>query len=197
MKKRYCLFILIFAVAFGLTACTMESWRMWWHERILSFGSFVEEEGGGEQEDESSHCFSADTLVLVEGSMKSISAVHVGDRIMTLDESGNVKLGAVARTYQVDSNHYYLLNGKIKVTGLHQFLTPVGWKQARDLQPGDKIQTSQRGGFEEIHSKERISLSIKVYNLVVAGNHTFLISPDGKSAYLVHNKSKEGNGNGD
>lgn len=111
---------------------------------------------------------------------------------MTLDGNGEVKLSTVILIYQGDNNHSYLIKGKIKVMQYHRFLTPEGWKRARDLQVGDKIKTLQKGVFEEITAKERIATDIKVYNLQVADSHNFFISPDGKSAYLVHNSSDSG-----
>lgn len=198
VKKRCFLFILMAIVALGPTACSMgDFWR--WFDEMFYHGSFeeetmeAEEAPGEEYSGDEPHCFPADTLVLMERSTKRISDVHVGDRIMTLGENGEVRLSTVTHTRQFECHHYYLLNGKIRVTGLHRFLTSEGWKRARDLRRGDGIKTSRKGFFEEITSKERISADVKVYDLGVAENENFIISHDGKSTYVVHNN---GNGNG-
>lgn len=141
-------------------------------------------------------CFPSETLVVMENGIKPISEVQVGDRIMSLDEKGDVTLTNVVRTYEADNNHYYLINNKVKVTGLHRFLTSEGWKRAYELNIGDKIRTSRQDVFEKIISKERIvtKADIKVYNLQVAQGKNFIISADGHSTYVVHNTGNGGNG---
>lgn len=166
-----------------ITSVLFDDARDW---LLDEYGHPVEERG--ERGDGGGQCFSADTLVLMERASKRISDVQVGDKVLTLDGNGDVKLGSVVRTYQVNNNHYYVINGNIKVTGLHPFLTPESWKPVRDLHVDDKIKTFHKGVFEEVTSKERIGTDIEIYTLEVAGNHTFMISPDGKSAYVVHNK---------
>jgi hypothetical protein len=142
-------------------------------------------------------CFPSDTLVVMENGTKPISKVQVGDQIMSLDEEGDLKLTTVVRTYETDNNYYYFINKKIKVTGLHRFLTSNGWKRAYELNIGDQIRTSRKDVFEEVFSKERIvtNQDIKVYNLQVSHSKNFIISPDGHSAYVVHNTGGNG-GNG-
>jgi hypothetical protein len=143
-------------------------------------------------------CFPSDTLVVMEKGSKPISQVRVGDQIMSLDENGDIALTEVVRTYEADNNHYYLINNKVKVTGLHRFLTSAGWKRAYEISIGDEIRTSRQDDFEEVISMERIATKtdFKVYNLQVSHAQNFIISPDGQSTYVVHNTGN-GGGNGD
>ena len=131
-------------------------------------------------------CFTTDTLVLMESGFKRIADIKAGDRLRTLDPAGNLTVSTVAKHYVFTNNHYYLINGNIKVTALHRFYTLKGWIRARDLKKGDRIQMSD-GSFEEIISKERFSADLAVYNLGIADNHNFFVSSDGKKGYLVHN----------
>jgi len=131
-------------------------------------------------------CFSAKTHVLTEKGSKPITDVKIGDTVLTVDSRGNPSLNHVVKTYEFTNNHYYLINGEIKVTQLHRFFTSNGWKRARDLQLGDLIQTS-KNSFVKIHSKGLFRENLKVYNLEIADNHNFFVSADGKLSYLVHN----------
>lgn len=134
----------------------------------------------------SGSCFTTDTLVLMESGFKRIADINVGDRVRTVDPEGNRAVNEVVENYVFTNNHYYLINGEIKVTALHRFYTLNGWIRARDLKRGDRIETSG-GSFEEIISKELFSADLTVYNLNIADNHNFFVSSDGKKGYLVHN----------
>jgi len=131
-------------------------------------------------------CFTADTLVLMESGFKQIADVKAGDRVRTIDPGGNRAVNEVVKHNVFTNNHYYLINGNIKVTARHRFYTINGWERARDLRRGDRIQMSD-GSFEEIISKELFSDDLTVYNLDIADNHNFFVSSDGKKGYLVHN----------
>ena len=141
-------------------------------------------------------CFPAGTFVITKTGPRSVSEVRAGDQIMSLDEKGGTTLTEVVRIYESDNNHYYLINNKLKVTGLHRFLTSAGWKRAYDIDVGDKLKTSRQDDFEEVFSKERVvtEADFKVYNLQVSHAKNFIISPDGHSTYVVHNCGNGGNG---
>ena len=64
----------------------------------------------------------------------------MGDRVWSVDSAGNRMAADVLDTYNVRNNHYYLINGKIKVTATHRFFTEDGEKRVHDLEVGDKIQ---------------------------------------------------------
>jgi hypothetical protein len=134
------------------------------------------------------HCFPADTLVLLNGTMKNIRDIKVGDMVLSKNmATGVAGPNKVTRVYEADSNHYYIMNDKIRATGGESFFTTQGWKAVKDLKFGDTIYTIS-GVTEKIVSVKRVAFDLKVYNIEVDGNHTFYISPDGKGGYLVHNK---------
>ena len=136
-------------------------------------------------------CFPADMLVLTTNGAKSIGDIKVGDRVLSVDAAGQQVASDVLKTYADRNNHYYLINGKIKVTAFHRFLTDAGWKRARELEVGDRMQTAG-GSYEEIATLERFTVELDVYNLTITSNHNFFISADGKNGYLVHNTSGGG-----
>lgn len=131
-------------------------------------------------------CFTPDTLVLMESGCKRIADIKAGDRVLSVDSKGNRAVNEVVRHYILTNNHYYIINGKIKVTARHLFYTSDGDKRVQDLQTGDRIKMSD-GTFEAIVSKERIERDLTVYNLDVAENDNFFVSSDGARGYLVHN----------
>lgn len=131
-------------------------------------------------------CFTPDTLVLMESGYKRIADIKAGDRVLSVDSKGNRAVNEVVRHYILTNNHYYIINGKIKVTARHLFYTSGGDKRVQDLQTGDRIRMSD-GTFEAIVSKERIAGDLTVYNLDVAENDNFFVSSDGSRGYLVHN----------
>jgi hypothetical protein len=131
-------------------------------------------------------CFTPDTLVLMESGYKRIADIKAGDRVLSVDSKGNRAVNEVVRHYIRTNNHYYSINGTIKVTARHLFYTSDGDKRVQDLQAGDRIRMSD-GTFEAIVSKERIAGDLTVYNLDVAENDNFFVSSDGARGYLVHN----------
>jgi intein/homing endonuclease len=124
--------------------------------------------------------------VITADGPRPIKDLKVGDRVLTMDEGGRQGYNPVLKTYKDKNNHYYLINGKIKVTALHRFATADGWKKARELKVGDRIRTAE-GTLEAVVSTELVAADLKVYNLTVAENHNFFVAPDGATGYLVHN----------
>jgi len=134
-----------------------------------------------------SGCFPAETLVKTgDGGFKRIEDITPGDVLITYDIGNDVlKTGRVAEVYLFDNNHYFVINKKMKVTGGERFLTPEGWKKVKYLQKGDSIMNA--GRMEEVASLTQVRGPVKVYNLHVADAHNFLVSPDGRATYIVHN----------
>ena len=143
---------------------------------------------------ETGTCFTSDMKVLTEDGAKPIGEIKVGDKVLSVDADGRQVAADVLKTLADRNRHYYLINGSIKVTGLHRFFTETGWKKAKELVKGDRIQTTT-GVFEKIAAIEWVPADdLRVYNLTIAENHNFFISPDGKHGYLVHNSGGGGGG---
>ncbi len=136
-------------------------------------------------------CFTPDTKVLMgDKTFKEIVDLKLGDVVQTFDvETGKMVPQKVTTLYYGEGDHYYLINGKLKVTGSHPFLTTEGkWKEAFKLRVGDRIQSDGAGKAVEITSIEKKELAHQVYNFRVAEGHNYFVSPDGIELYLSHNK---------
>jgi hypothetical protein len=133
-------------------------------------------------------CFPADMKVaLADGRTESIARIKKGDLLLTYnEETGTLTKSPVVGTLAAVENHYYLFNGRIKVTAMHRIFTDKGWKRAQDIDRGDKIRMAD-GRFQEIVARDFVPGDLAVYNLEVLQNHNFFVSPDGNNAYLVHN----------
>ncbi|MFB7686233.1 polymorphic toxin-type HINT domain-containing protein [Streptomyces sp. NPDC056140] len=136
-------------------------------------------------------------VVMADGSTKSISQVKVGDRVKAVDEiTGETKVSPVSDvivghgtkdlvTLSVDADG----NGrskKITATAGHPFFVQGrGWVDAVQLTPGSRL-TNSDGSTPKVTATERTQAVRTVFNLTVAGTHTYFVVADGKSA-LVHN----------
>lgn len=145
-------------------------------------------DGGGDGGGGDGGCFTYDTHILMaDSSRKRIIDLRAGDTVQAYDtETGNVVVREVTDTYRADQDHYYLINGELKITGTHPLFTVQGeWANAGDLKPGDKIVSGK--GSIEIVSVQRVEHDHRVYNFRVADSHNYFVSAGGKDWYLVHN----------
>jgi len=136
-------------------------------------------------DDLSGGCFTPDTRILLPNGVKKIAAMSVGDELVAYDETtGELTARPVVQTYRFPANHYFVINGEIKVTAMHRLLTDRGWVRVKDLKLGDLLRTSE--GWIPLESKEFVEANLEVFNLEVAVNHDFFVVGD-KHSYLVHN----------
>jgi intein/homing endonuclease len=126
-------------------------------------------------------------VLLDSGTFKRIADLNVGEHVQSYDEStGEVVAKEVTKLYEADQDHYFLINGKLKVTATHPFYTAEReWKTVSALQVGDRI--ASHGTPLEIVSIERVAVDHHVYNFRVEDSHNYFVSPDGQDLYLVHN----------
>jgi hypothetical protein len=141
-------------------------------------------------------CFPEETKVLLASNeYKPISAVKVGDSVLTYDIGKDaITSSPVKHIFISDNNHYYLLNGKIRATAYERFLTGKGWKKIRDLSVGDNIFNGN--SYEPVTSIEMKEIDQTVYNLNIESSHNFFVSVDGEEPLLVHNSGGGGGGGG-
>ncbi|MFC1811321.1 tetratricopeptide repeat protein [Thermodesulfobacteriota bacterium] len=140
-------------------------------------------------------CLAYDTLVyMADNSVKRVIDVRVGDMVKARDlKKGKMVSRRVNYKYRADQDHYYMINGELKVTGTHPVLTDNGkWVLVSDLQKGDRIVTLD--GKTEITSFEKMKYDHRVYYLSVGDSHNYFVSAYGKNFYLIHNS--EGGGGG-
>ena len=135
-------------------------------------------------------CFPAGTKINTDSGLKNIEEIKTGDKVWSYNElTGETGLQKIVRTMVRESDHTIELYTKeeiIETTAEHPFLTESGWKDAADLQIGDRIKSRNK---EDIKIKD-IKFSYKpkkVYNFEVANWHTYFV---GTLAWLVHNAKK-------
>lgn len=130
-------------------------------------------------------CFLADTPVRTPDGMRSIAAIAPGATLLAYDEkTGVITPQPVRQTFRGREDHYFLINGEIRVTAMHRFLTREGWVRAKDLEIGAELKTAE--GWTPLVSKKLIDAEVAVFNMEVAEHHDFFVHGAGQS-YLVHN----------
>ena len=135
-------------------------------------------------------CFPAGTLIQTEHGTKPIEDIQIGDLVWAYDEDTNTTaLQPVVDIMENESDHTISLYTEyevIETTATHPFYTQDGWKDASELQTGDKIKT-QNSQEITIESTQFNYEHKKVYNFTVANFHTYFVS---LLALLVHNSGK-------
>ncbi len=165
-------------------------------EKMMSGGSG---NGGG-----GNNCFAAGTYVLLaDGGFKDIRDIRIGDRVLSVDpETGTELAGRVYETREGSESFVYVLNSGLRVNAAHKFYTSEGLKTAPEMVPGDLLRG--RGGQRPVLSSvERrgavladaggIGPDIRVYNIMVADTHTFFVTQDRETVFLVHDDCSCGN----
>ena len=131
-------------------------------------------------------CFAYNTnVVMADGSLKRIIDVQVGDRVMAfVEQTGKMISRQVTAKYRGDADHYYFINGALKVVPPHPFLKTNGeWVAIGELKIGDKLKGID--GVAEIKSIEKIKFDHRIYNIHVEDSHNFFVTAFGKDYYLV------------
>ena len=128
-------------------------------------------------------CFPAGTKINIED-------IKVGDKVWSYNElTGETGLQEIVRTMVRESDHtieLYTEEEIIETTAEHPFLTENGWKDAAELQTGDRIKSRNE---EDVEIKD-VKFSYKprkVYNFEVSNWHTYFV---GALQWLVHNAKK-------
>jgi hypothetical protein len=137
-------------------------------------------------------CFTPDTGVLTSSGPVPIAAVKPGQVLTVYDESNRILASKpVVEVYRFRQDHYYILNGEIRVTGMHRFLTEDGWVCVKDLKIETKLKTAT--GWKELEKIELVMAALGVVNLQVEEHHDFFVVA-GADQYLVHNTGGGGGG---
>jgi Pretoxin HINT domain/Domain of unknown function (DUF4280) len=135
-------------------------------------------------------CFPAGTPVHTEHGLKNIEDIQVGDSVWAFDEeTKQIALQEVVHTMQNETDHTISLHTEkevIETTALHPFYANGAWKDASELQAGDKILTQQNETIEILATKFSY-IPKKVYNFEVAKWHTYFV---GVLMWLVHNSDR-------
>jgi len=135
-------------------------------------------------------CFPAGTPVHTEQGIKNIEDIEIGNMVWAYDEdTDTIALQPVIDVMINESDHtisIYTETEVIETTAIHPFYTENGWKDASELEAGEKIVTKNQSKIT-IEKTEYSYKPKKVYNFTVAGYHTYFV---GLFAFLVHNAEK-------
>jgi intein/homing endonuclease len=122
-------------------------------------------------------------ITLADRTTKSVEAIQEGDLVLGFDEATHsmrpVKVVAIYPPLSAD--HYYVINGSIRLTGTHPVLSRDRWFSASDLKIGD-ILINAHGLAAPIFSIERVDEPVTTYNFQVKGG-TYVAG-----GIVVHNK---------
>ena len=153
-----------------------------------------------------SSCFVAGTeVLLMNGTVKPIEAIQIGDVLEGMDGVPNTVL-AFDHPLLGNRSLFAINDQQFFVTAEHPFLTVEGWKAidpaatAREnahltvepLKLGDILILNDGNSMELVHlSETHASVDTQLYNFVLDGNNTYCAN-----GFLVHNKGGGGGGGG-
>lgn len=164
-------------VTYGYNNCHMDGFgrcQVWG-------GSCGTPPGGG--------CFLSGTPVDTPEGKRPIETLQTGDMVLSgTDADGTPQFSTISTTYKNLASEYYILNGRISVTGTHPFRVGMKWKEVKDLRVGDKLQGIE-GEAIPVVSIEKVERGVRIYNIEVDKAHTFFAGD-----LLVHNKPPDPQG---
>ncbi|WZO97791.1 Hint domain-containing protein [Isosphaeraceae bacterium EP7] len=137
----------------------------------------------------SSSCFAAGTVVRTRDGSRPIEAIRLGDLVLSQNPRtggiGYQPVLKVAHNPPTATLKVRLDGGKAIVsTPIHRFWkVGVGWKMARELEPGDLLRVSNGTARVAAIDPDKVQ---PVFNLEVADDHSFFA---GDVAALVHDDS--------
>jgi hypothetical protein len=141
-------------------------------------------------------CFVAGTSIQIEEGLKSIEEIRPGDWVCSKDEkTGEVSSQQVVRTFQHTTRQIVTVQAgkeKIDTTPEHPFYVDgKGWVRAGSLEVGDKLLTPDNVPLiiRTVKVEAVRGPPVVVYNLEVAGTHTYFV---GRQGVWVHNKPAGG-----
>jgi hypothetical protein len=131
-------------------------------------------------------CFLAGTpIALADGSTKPVEAIRQGDQVLAYSESGGVEAAHVVAIHAPRAvDHYFVINGGIRITATQPVLSRGKWVLAEDLKIGDVV-TSQNGLDTPIFAKRWVDAEATVYSFQASGG-TYVAH-----GIVVHNKDYE------
>ncbi|MBX7137134.1 MAG: hypothetical protein K1X83_04050 [Oligoflexia bacterium] len=133
------------------------------------------------------NCFLAGTMIaMADGSLKAIELIRVNDLVRSYsEEHDRFEAHRVVHTFEhPHTRGYEILNGRLKVTANHSFLSQGRWTQLRNLKLGDVL-TGGDGQVYPISKIVHVSRAVTTYNFEVETTHTYIAG-----GYVVHNARK-------
>jgi hypothetical protein len=122
-------------------------------------------------------------ITMADGSTKPVESIQRGDLVLGFNEPTHSMTPAVVVGIHApfSADHYYVINGTIRLTGTHPVFARDSWFGASDLKVGDVL-VNARGLAAPIFSIERVDQEVMTYNFQVQGG-TYVAG-----GIVVHNK---------
>lgn len=165
----------------GSCANEDREWRCYWTCQGGIYSAWIPcncpSQGGG------CDCLLAGTpITLADGTTKPVESIQVGDEVLSLDEAtGEMKAAKVVVVHRpFVTDRYYVINGALRVTETHPFLSNGRWVGANNLKVGDVVRGD--GSSSTIYSIRLVEEEALAYNFQVATG-TYLAA-----GMIVHNK---------
>ena len=128
-------------------------------------------------------CLLAGTpITLADGTTKPVEAIQVGDRVLSFNELTRKMTESVVVAVHSPfvTDQYFVINGNLRVTQTHPFLSGGRWIDATNLKVGDIV--AGDGSGRTIYSIKQVEEKALAYNFQVASG-TYLAA-----GMIVHNK---------
>ncbi|HMI60698.1 MAG TPA: Hint domain-containing protein [Puia sp.] len=135
-------------------------------------------------------CFPAGTIIHTSNGLLPIEEITTGMLLWTVDEySGERQLKPIKEIHRRTTLTMMIIELEnetlFEVTPDHRFMVASGWREAKDLQPGDELENIT-GQAVSIKNIGLITRTAVVYNFSVWENENYFVTTDG---VLVHNAS--------
>jgi len=126
-------------------------------------------------------CFPAGTTILGANGPVAIEAIREGDVVLSWSESADsYTMSRVLQAFRAISPalvRFEIQGERIEVTPDHPVrVLTKGWVAARDVRPGDALETFEGSVIVEGCSELAVSAGIPVYNILVDGSHSYFAS---------------------
>ena len=136
-------------------------------------------------------CFAGETSIrLADGTDRPISALRVGDEVLSFNEvDGSFRTGRIRRTHQHSASGRLRIHAadgcSVAVTAGHPLYVNGAWRRSENVRPGDRLAVRADSGLTEteVIAVETEMVVGNVFDLTVDDCHTFFA--DG---VLAHNK---------
>jgi intein/homing endonuclease len=110
-------------------------------------------------------------IKMANSTTKNVEDVQVGDKL----KGYNTKYVSVTGTIADQSNEYYIINNRLKITGDHAVLTNRGrMVRADELIIGGEGMIRFDGTTEDIISVSTVQGNTPTYNFTVQGNNLYI-----------------------
>lgn len=88
-----------------------------------------------------SYCVTGDTMIMTPTGSMAIAALQVGDIVIGWDNKRKIPVEGRIQQVEIHANtdHYYLINNELKITGNHKVIVNGEWREVHRINVGDHM----------------------------------------------------------